>query len=146
MGAGSVIHQTGKTRVTELRGMGRRMPITFGCFAFAALSLVGIPPFAGFFSKWYLANGALAAGKAVFAWLGPVVLLLSALLTAGYLFPIVVQAFLPGKDFDKEDVKSCEAPLSMTVPMMILALLALFLGVCSSGLIDFVLNLAQGIV
>ena len=99
MGAGSIIHQTGKTMVTELRGIGRKMPVTLGCFAFASLSLVGIPPFAGFFSKWYLANGSLSAGMTGFSWSGPVVLLLSALLTAGYLFPVVVQGFLPGKIF-----------------------------------------------
>lgn len=146
MGAGSVIHQTGKTKVSELRGIGRQMPITLGCFAFGSLSLVGIPPFAGFFSKWYLANGALASEVSVFSWLGPVVLLLSALLTAGYLFPIVVQGFLPGKAYDAQTVKKCEAGLNMTIPMMILAVLALLLGIFSSGIIEFVLQLAYGLM
>ena len=142
MGAGSIIHQTGKTMVTELRGIGRKMPVTLGCFAFASLSLVGIPPFAGFFSKWYLANGSLAAGMSGLAWIGPVVLLLSALLTAGYLFPIVVQGFLPGKEFDKLEIEGCEPGLNMTVPMMILSALTLLLGVFSKSLIEFVLQLA----
>lgn len=146
MGAGSVIHQTGKTRVSELRGIGRQMPITLGCFAFGSLSLVGIPPFAGFFSKWYLANGALASEVSVFSWMGPVVLLLSALLTAGYLFPIVVQGFLPGKAYDAQTVKKCEAGLNMTIPMMILAILALLLGIFSSGIIEFVSQLAHGLM
>lgn len=136
MGAGSVIHQTGKTKVTELRGIGRSMPITLGCFTFAALSLVGIPPFAGFFSKWYLANGSLSCGIAGFSWAGPIVLLLSALLTAGYLFPIFVQGFLPGKELDKEASKKCEAGLNMTIPMMILAALTLVLGIFSTGIIE----------
>ena len=142
MGAGSIIHQTGKTRVTELRGIGRKMPITIGCFAFASLSLVGIPPFAGFFSKWYLANGALSSAVAGFSWAGPVILLLSALLTAGYLFPIVVQGFLPGKDFDKQPCEKCEAGMNMTIPMMILAALTLLLGIFSSGIIEFFAQLA----
>lgn len=142
MSAGSIIHQTGKTRVTELRGIGRKMPITLGCFTFAALSLVGIPPFAGFFSKWYLANGALASEISGFCWVGPVVLLLSALLTAGYLFSIAVQSFLPGKEFDKEPVKKCEAGLNMTIPMMILAALTLLLGIFSPGIIEFLSQLA----
>lgn len=142
MGAGSIIHQTGKTMVTELRGIGRKMPVTLGCFAFASLSLVGIPPFAGFFSKWYLANGSLSAGMTGFSWIGPVVLLLSALLTAGYLFPVVVQGFLPGKEFDSKKKEHLEADKSMTVPMMILAALTLLFGIFSEGLVEYVLQLA----
>lgn len=143
LGAGSIIHQTGKTKVSELRGVGRQMPVTVGCFTLGALSLVGIPPFAGFFSKWYLANGALASQTPVFEWMGPVVLLLSALLTAGYLFPISVQGFLPGKAFEQKAVETCEAENSMTIPMMILAALALLLGIFSSGLIEFVCVLTE---
>lgn len=146
MSAGSIIHQTGKTKVSQLRGVGRQMPITLGCFTLGALSLVGIPPFAGFFSKWYLANGALASEISVFGWLGPVILLLSALLTAGYLFPISVEGFLPGKDYDKNPENKCEAGANMTIPMMILAVLALLLGVFSSGIIAFVLQLATGLM
>lgn len=143
LGAGSIIHQTGKTKVSELRGVGRQMPITVGCFTLGALSLVGIPPFAGFFSKWYLANGALASQTPVFGWLGPVILLLSALLTAGYLFPIPVQGFLPGKSFEEKKFEKCEAGVSMTIPMSILAVLAFLLGVFSSGIIRFVCTLAE---
>ena len=146
MSAGSIIHQSGKTKVSELRGVGRQMPVTLGCFTLGALSLVGIPPFAGFFSKWYLANGALASEVPVFGWLGPVILLLSALLTAGYLFPISVEGFLPGKAYDKNPKKSCEAGWNMTIPMMILAVLALLLGVFSSGIIDFVVQLSTGLM
>jgi multicomponent Na+:H+ antiporter subunit D len=146
MSAGSIIHQTGKTKVSDLRGVGRQMPITVGCFTLGALSLVGIPPFAGFFSKWYLANGALASEVPVFGWLGPVILLLSALLTAGYLFPISVQGFLPGKAYDQNPGKHCEAGKNMTIPMMILGTLALLLGVFSSGIIDFVSKVAEGLM
>ena len=146
MGAGSIIHQTGKTMVTELRGIGRKMPATLGCFAFASLSLVGIPPFAGFFSKWYLANGSLSAGMTGFSWIGPVVLLLSALLTAGYLFPIVVQGFLPGKEYDSRKKEHLEADKSMTVPMMILAALTLMFGIFSNELLAYVMQLAESML
>ena len=146
LSAGSVIHQSGKTNVSELRGIGRQMPITLACFTLGSLSLVGIPPFAGFFSKWYLANGALASEISVFCWLGPVILLLSALLTAGYLFPIAVSGFLSGKAYDKNPAKKCEAGLSMTIPMMILAALALILGLFSKGIIEFVLQLATSLM
>ncbi len=60
--AGAVMHQTGKTHVYELDGLARKMPVTFGCLTVASLSLVGIPPFAGFISKWNIAGAAFACG------------------------------------------------------------------------------------
>ena len=62
LAAGAVIHRTGKTRVEELTGIGKEMPGTIWCFAFASLALIGIPPTSGFISKWYLAAGALDSG------------------------------------------------------------------------------------
>lgn len=80
--AGGIILKTGLTDVRDLRGIGKRMPATLWCFTLAGVSLVGVPPLCGFFSKWELAQGAMASGVATFSWLGPVVLLVSALLTA----------------------------------------------------------------
>lgn len=60
--AGAVMHQTGKTHVYELDGLAGKMPVTFGCLTVASLSLVGIPPFAGFISKWNIAGAAFACG------------------------------------------------------------------------------------
>ena len=76
------------------------MPVALWCYTFAAAALIGIPPASGFISKWHLALGALGSGIPVFSWLGPVVLLVSALLTAGYLLPITVNGFLPGADYN----------------------------------------------
>ena len=64
------------------------MPIVMWCFTFASLSLVGIPPLGGFISKWYIALAAVGDGMGVFSILPPVILLISALLTAGYLLPV----------------------------------------------------------
>ncbi|MDO5407317.1 MAG: proton-conducting transporter membrane subunit [Eubacteriales bacterium] len=64
--AGAVMHQTGKTHVYELDGLGRQMPVTFGCLTIASLSLIGIPLFAGFISKWNIARAAFDCG-AMFA-------------------------------------------------------------------------------
>ena len=98
--AGSIVFQTGKTRTDELRGLGVSMPVTFWCWTLAALTLIGIPPTSAFLSKWYIATGALASGAAaglpaVLSWLAPVVLLVSALLTAGYLLPVTTGGFFP---------------------------------------------------
>ena len=95
MGAGSIIHKTGKTMVPELDGLGRRMPWTYAFFTVASLGLVGIPPTGGFVSKWNLAQGALAMDSAV-RWIGPAALLVSAILTAAYLFTIVIRGCFPG--------------------------------------------------
>lgn len=61
--AGAVMHQTGKAYIYEVNGLGRRMPVTFGCLTVASLSLIGIPLFAGFISKWNLAEAAFACGE-----------------------------------------------------------------------------------
>ncbi len=89
LAAGVIIKQTGTNRLSELKGMGRKMPLTFAAFTVGSLSMVGIPGFAGFVSKWYLALGALDIGQIVFA----VLILVSSLLNATYYFPIVVNAY-----------------------------------------------------
>lgn len=100
--AGAIIYLTGATRVDELKGIGKKMPVLMWCYTIVSLGLIGIPPFGGFASKWYLCMGALKSGISFYSWFGPVVLLISALLTAGYLLPISINAFLPGKDYEKE--------------------------------------------
>ena len=117
--AGVFIHKLGLRRVDELRGLGKRMPLTMWCFTLASLSLVGIPPFAGFASKWKIAVTALREAPGAFAVLVPIVLLVSALLTAGYLLPVVVDAFFPGRDEQLPD-DSAEPSPRMTAPMLLL--------------------------
>ena len=136
MGAGAVILKTGETQVDALRGIGKRMPVTMWCFAIGSLGLIGIPPCLGFFSKWELAQGSLAmTGVASWLnWFGPVVLLLSALLTAGYLMPIVLRGFFPGKDAQVGE--KCEASASMLIPMLVLTVLSVVLGMFPSLLTD----------
>lgn len=98
--AGVFVYRFGYTRAEELGGIGKKMPRTMWCYLLLSLTLVGIPPTGGFVSKWYLAEGALQSGTGVFSWLGPVVLLVSALLTAGYLLPIAMKGFFPGPEPD----------------------------------------------
>ncbi len=125
--AGSIIHQSGYTDVKDLTGLGKRMPVTMWCFAIASIGLVGVPPLSGFLSKWVIARGALESSIGVFSWLGPVVLLISALLTAGYLLPICVNAFFPGKVM--EDTKSIEVKGRMLWTVVVLAGLTVLFGV-----------------
>ncbi len=127
--AGAIIYKTGKTKVSELRGIGKEMPVTMWCFIISALGLIGIPPTSGFVSKWYLATGALSSGIPVFDVLGPVVLLVSALLTAGYLLPIAINGFLPGNDFEYDKLENKEPSVLMTVPLIVMASLTIIIGV-----------------
>ena len=140
--AGAVIYKTGKKNVEEYCGIGKEMPVTIWCFTFVSLALIGIPPASGFISKWYLASGALDSGIRVFAYLGPVVLLVSALLTAGYLLPITVKGFLPGADYDYTALQKKEPSRLMIVPLVILAVLAVLLGMFPNGLVGMIQKIA----
>lgn len=136
--AGAIIYKTHKTYVHELKGIGKQMPIVMWCFTFASLSLVGIPPLAGFVSKWFLATGGIAAafdGMGFLPFLGAAVLMASALLTAGYLLTIVRDAFFPGKDFDYSKLEKKEPNALMTVPLIILSVVVALAGMFPNGLI-----------
>ena len=132
--AGSVIFATGKTKVDELKGIGKQMPVTMWLFAIASLSLIGIPPMGGFFAKYLLAMGALDTGTTL-GLVGVAVLMVSALLTAFYLLPIVSAAFFPGRDFDAGE--KCEVPKTMLVPQIVFAGLTVLLGMFPNVLTVF---------
>lgn len=136
--AGAIIHETGCENVDELRGIGKKMPITLLCFTVASLGLIGIPPTGGFLSKWYLATGALNAGVGAIGYVGPVILLASALLTAGYLLPITIKGFFPGEDFDYAANPRKEASAWMWVPMVVLVLLSVLGGIFPDVILDLI--------
>ncbi len=143
--AGVFLYQYGYTRVDQLTGMGKKMPKTLWCYTVFALALIGIPPAGGFISKWYLAEGALQSGIPVFSWLGPVVLLVSALLTAGYLLPVTIKGFFPGEEAASPDMAKKEPSPFMLMPLVILAVLALFMGILPNPLIRYVSDIARAV-
>lgn len=143
--AGVFLYQFGYTRVDQLTGMGKKMPKTLWCYTIFALALIGIPPTAGYVSKWFLAEGALGSGTPVFSWLGPVVLLVSALLTAGYLLPITIKGFFPGEEAVSLDLSRREPSLFMLIPLLILAALALLLGILPNPLIRYASEIALAV-
>ena len=120
--AGAIHVRTHKENVSELNGIGRQMPITMGSFALASLSMVGIPPFILFTSKLYLGWGAVEVGQQVFL----IVYLVSGLLAAGYLFPIVIRAFLRSSP---DHTRYGEADVRMVAPIAVTAVLALVWGI-----------------
>lgn len=104
LAAGAIILRTGWTRTQDMRGLGNMMPWMMGCYTIVSLALIGIPPASGFISKWYLATGALSSGAGAWSFIGPAVLLVSALLTAGYLLPLTIRGFFPGADYKDDHV------------------------------------------
>ena len=144
--AGAIIHQTGKTYVRDLRGIGKQMPITIWCWTIASLGLIGIPPTGGFVSKWQLATGAMGAGIGAFGIIGPVVLIISALLTAAYLLQVTINGFFPGNDYDYAALENKEPGKLMTVPMIVLAVGVVLCGVLAQPLTNVIASAAAAIL
>lgn len=126
--AGSVLHNSEREFVPQLEGIGKKMPWTFTFFTVSALALTGIPPFCGFFSKWYISTAAIETAG-VLQIIGVVVLLISALLTAIYMFSPIVKAFFPREnaEINLDGVK--EAKPAMLIPMGICAVLCIVMGI-----------------
>lgn len=140
LAAGAIIYTTGRTRVDELRGIGKEMPLTMWCYTIVSLGLIGIPPTGGFISKWYLAVGGLAGNIGIFRYAGPVILLVSALLTAGYLLPLSIQGFFPGADYDYTALQKREPCLLMTLPVLFLTILSVLLGLFPNIVVNYLTN------
>ncbi|MHA7837421.1 MAG: proton-conducting transporter transmembrane domain-containing protein, partial [bacterium] len=130
--AGAVYVTAHETEVSRLDGLGRRMPWTFGAFAVASLSLIGLPPLGGAWSKWYLVMGALDAEK---PWVAGV-LMLGSLLSIGYLMPIVVRAFFRPLPEEREELR--EASLLMRLPLCATAFLCVVVFFSAGSVLELI--------
>ncbi len=145
--AGTCHIQAKADYVTDLKGFGRRMPVTFAAFTIASLALIGVPPLCGFYSKWMLGVGAVQwASHSWVAYLGVAALLISAVFTAMYLLTIVVRAYFPGKDFNWESVSDVKDPSwKMILPFIILSILCILLGIFNTDIEMFIINCMEGL-
>ncbi len=142
--AGAIMYMTHREFVPELTGLGRFMPVTFAAFTLGSAALVGVPLLPGFLSKWRLATAALEAGG-VLPLLGVAALLVSAILTAAYLFTPVVNAFFPPAGEGSHGLEQARDPnLYMKLPLFILMASMLALGVGSKGLLSLLSRVAAG--
>ena len=156
--AGAVMHKSGKTYIYQLDGMGKKMPITFGCLTAASLSLMGIPMFAGFISKWNLAQAAFDCGAAMTAagggdggagrWLpymGVAVILLSALLTGIYMMTVLVRAYFPKTGeagaMQETDKSVTDPTWKMLLPLVVFTAVILAIGVHPAPLMEFLMKI-----
>ncbi len=137
--SGAVKYQTGFWQIPKLAGLGKRMPWTMGAFTIAAISMIGIPPAAGFFSKWYLVLGSIEANNWVFA----AVILVSSLLSAVYFFRVLDKVYTTPPDNNGAIAEAKDPPLGMLSPMIVLAI-----GIILLGLINVIIvtNILQPVV
>jgi multicomponent Na+:H+ antiporter subunit D len=120
--AGAIYVASKKKNISQMDGLGRRMPITYLAFFLGSLSIIGMPPLGGFISKWNLLIGAVEGDQLVLI----VVLLISSLLNAAYFFPIVYRGFfVPAANGEDDGIK--EAPLFCLIPLSVTALVSLAL-------------------
>ncbi|TAT85261.1 monovalent cation/H+ antiporter subunit D family protein [Rhizobium ruizarguesonis] len=134
--AGSIYCASGKRNISDMAGVGRRLPWTMGAFFVASLSMIGVPPTAGFVSKWYLALGSVEAGEIAFL----IVLLVSSVLNAAYFLPVSYAAFF-GTEEQESPATVREIPM-MTIPLVVTALLSVLMGIFPG----YFLALAEGVV
>ncbi|MFQ6056057.1 MAG: proton-conducting transporter membrane subunit, partial [Methanosarcinales archaeon] len=171
MTAGAVEYKTGIRNINNFYGLVKKMPITVGAFTVAAFSMVGFPPFIGFWSKFYLIIGAIQADKWIFA----IVMLVSSLLNAAYFLRVLEKKYFEVKEKEKDLHKVIpssslvssphsthsshakgvcssnhtldDIPLTMLIPILILAsgiiILFVFINV-PLGIVEHIVNLLIG--
>ncbi|MBO7650541.1 MAG: proton-conducting membrane transporter [Lachnospiraceae bacterium] len=106
---GAIMIKTGRKYLWEMDGIARKMPVIMSVYTVAGIALIGIPPFCGFISKWYIAQAAVqsgAEGAGAFAYLGLAAVMLSAFLTAAYIMQLVIRAWTPVKETAKPSVSA----------------------------------------
>ena len=136
--AGAIIVLSGKKYVSEMNGLGRSMPWTFAAFLVAALSIAGLPPAGGLWSKWYLALGALEMNQIALL----VVLMISSLLNVYYLLSIPLRAFfLP----PAESPQPLENRFFMVAPLVLTATISFLLFFMAGDLASFLFDFAEGL-
>ena len=136
---GAVRYRYDEVLISKLGGLNKHMPLTTVTLVIAALSMVGIPPTGGFFSKWYIIMGSLESGHYFYL----VVLIVSSLLNAMYFFRVLETVFI-NKDAELEEVRPkgrFELPLQMLVPIVLFGIVIIAIGVLNAHIVADVLSL-----
>jgi multicomponent Na+:H+ antiporter subunit D len=139
--AGNIIERIHSKEISKLKGIGIEMPITLGVFAVCALSMVGIPLFAGFNSKWNFALAIIDSNKILFI----AVLVASSLLNALYYLPIIINAYFGEENIKEKVYMSKEKSMGALLPILILAVAIVYLGISSNGIIGLIAKGVSGL-
>ena len=132
--AGAIYIAAHKKYISEMSGLGRTMPFTFGAFAVASLSMIGAPPAAGFVSKWYLLVGSMEAHQVGIL----LILIASTVLNVAYFAPVTYKAFFGKRPNGQAETGIKEAPLSMLIPLLIAATISIIIGIYPNFMMQFV--------
>jgi len=134
--AGAIYVATHKKSISEMGGLGRTMPFTFGAFAVASLSMIGAPPVAGFVTKWKLLVGTMEMPTHYIGIM--LVLLASTILNVAYFAPVTYKAFFGRRPRGEHYEGIKEAPLSMVIPILIAATISVVIGIYPDFFMTFV--------
>ena len=137
MCAGSIYVVTHKTEISQMTGLGRRMPVTFIAFLIGSLSIIGLPPFAGSWSKWLLILASADTGELII--IG--VLLISSLLNVAYLMPLVAKGFFMTDSGKKDPITFGEGPFLLWIPLVLTSFGCIVLFFCAGTIQDFLMPL-----
>jgi len=140
--AGAIFVNTGLKKISQMKGIGRKMPVTLGAFFIGSLSVIGLPPMGGFWSKWNLALGSIQTDHLTIL----VVLLTSSLLNAGYFLPIAYNAFFStGEQFNEKTTRE-EAPFFAVAPPVFTAAASCVLFLYPGVFLDLARKTAEALV
>ena len=134
-----VVYRIGSAQLSDMAGLGRRMPFTMGAFVIGGFGLIGVPATAGFISKWYLVLGAFEEGM----WWIAILILLSSLLAVAYIWKVLEICYFREPP---EGSKPCEAPLSMLIPTYILIGSSLYFGLQTELTAEIAVQAAQSLM
>ena len=140
LAAGNILYKTGADSFDSLSGMFGKMPLSMAGLIAGGLSIIGVPPTCGFFSKWYLINGAITAGQ----WGFVAALLFSSLINVVLFFRIIERAYFnPETDHHAPTYKIDEAPASMVISLWVVVMMIIVIGLYSG---DIVTHLIQPVI
>jgi len=140
MCAGAIYVASHTKSIKAMNGYGWKMPWTYGAFAIASLSMIGVPPVCGFVSKWYLVNGAVDINRTILL----CALLASTILNAGYFVPIILRAFFYKPDEGSNVGEVAEASKFMVVPLCFTAVVSVYLGLYPQTFLN-IINVLKGL-
>lgn len=132
--AGAIYVVTHKKNISEMEGLGKTMPYTFGAFGIASLSMIGAPPVAGFITKWNLLIGSIEAHQIGIL----LILIASTLLNAAYFAPVTYRAFFSAPPAGETFQGIKEAPLAMLIPILIACAISVIIGIFPQFMMQFV--------
>lgn len=143
---GAIMRITGKSYIYEIGGIGHKMKLMMFLFTMGAISLIGIPPFAGFVSKMRLIIAAID-NEGFFGYLGAFTILFSALMTAIYLMNVVTAAYFPAKGSEGTGLEKAHDPsYLMTVPIAVSAVAALVFGIVGNFFVEYLIDIAEKLI